>query len=704
MAYAESTIGGSMGGQFRCWVNSIRTYDGGPAENFEEWRVEGGVKRVTSGSRVWNNYNQATYTIQLGMNGVATSGHFNYDTTGAGGIGAWGTGATRVYRNNAGVGFGFTSRTDINMSNSPYLTSGWVNSSDGVQTKYRHASLTALSMDAGGIPATDEGPLWLEFSNPSGASVDAFLEAPSPGFPRIFTSPGGIGSRYNFPNLSGGSLTTALQNAIPNSNTGTVRIGIHDSLGGDSWDYRDRTYTIKNDTGQADPLFSNFTYLDTNTATVYPGGTGTTSITGNNQVLIQGKSTLQATVTVANKATARKGASMSSYLFGIGDYSQTVAWSNTTDVVQDIGTVSDVTGAQNVTVRAIDSRGNGTTVSKPVTILEYFSPGFYNNLSVRYTNDFDNTNGITVNLFDTDVIGNIAPMTLAGVDKNAVLTTPTYGLAFDMAKGAGAFTGSWTDIAFTQDAGTGFVHVTPATLASQILTKMNGMTADNTVRWYVMFRIIDKLETQYYTAAIDVGTPFFRIGGDGSLYYKELEFFDTFTGNPNQWITGVSGIPIQGGWIRKPVPATTVAGAVSPAGAMTTGHAVYENTSANNGTNNDWINWKVHLSSGLYQIYVYYQAHTNAPYVVAYIHDNAELYGGTNNYFYVGERDMKKATAAGANVTGNTEAVWQLTWQGGPTIPVGDGHTYGLELDTVAADARTQHIMRVTAIEFRKVG
>lgn len=550
MAYAESTIGGSSGNSFRVWVNSIRTYDGGPAENVEDWRVEGGINRVsTAGGRIYNNYNNSTYTVQLGMNGVATSGSFSYDSTGTGGLKAWGTGATRVGRNAAGVGFGFTSRTDVNMSNGPYLTSGWVQSSDSVQTRYRHAVLTALSMDVGNIPGTDEGPIWLEFSNPGGASVDAFIET-APSFPRAYTSPGGQGSRYNFPNLAGGSLTVALQQASPNSNTNTMRIGIHDSQGGDNWDYRDRTYTIKNDIGQANPTFSNFTYLDTNATSV--------AVTGSNQVLIQGKSTLEATVSVANKATAKKFATMSSYLFTIGAYSNSSTWSNTVDVVKTIGTVSDVFGAQTLSVGAIDSRGNSTTVTKNVTVLEYASPGFYNNLDVGYTNDFDSSSGLTVNLFNTSVIGSISPMVLAGTDKNAV--TAVTGIQFDIAKGAGAYTGVWTNVAFTQQTGTGVITVTPATLATQILSKMNTMIADNTVQWFVMFKIQDKLETQYYTAVVDVGRPFFRIGANGRLYYKEIEFFETFSGDSSIYFPALLAGSITGTWALETPPAARVGG------------------------------------------------------------------------------------------------------------------------------------------------
>lgn len=548
MAYAESTIGGSLGGGFRVWINSIRTYDGSPGENFEEWRAEGGIKRVTAGSRVWNNYNAATFNVQLGINGVGNSGNFNYDYGGGtGNMNSWGTGTTRVYRNSAGVGFGFTSRMDVNLSNSPYLTSGWVTSSDSILTRYRNATLTALSMHAGNIPATDEGPLWLEFSNPGGANVQAFIEAPPGGGSRVYTS-GNVGSRFNFPNLSGGSLTTALQNAYKNSNTGTMRIGIRSEIAGyETYDYRDVTYTIKNDTGQANPTYSNFTYLDENPATV--------AVSGSNQVLIQGKSDLKVTVPIADKATANKFATMSNYLFSIGGYSQTVPWSNTVDVVHDIGAVSDVSGDQSLSVRAIDSRGNGTTATKTVTVLPYSSPGFYNNLSVNYANDFDIDDGLVVNLFNNSIIGTIAPMTLGGVDKNQV--TPTTGIRYDVAMGGDPFSGTWTNIPFTQEAGTGMVTVDPVALSTSIQGRYNAIAAanpsvsPNTVRWHILFEIQDKLETQYYTVSIDVGRPFFRIGADGRLYYKEIEFFETFSGRSDLYYPSLQAYNAVGtNWTR----------------------------------------------------------------------------------------------------------------------------------------------------------
>lgn len=398
----------------------------------------------------------------------------------------------------------------------------------------RHATLTALSTDQGGIPFTDEGPAWVEFSNPAGTAVDAFLEVVgTPG--RVYTS-GPIGSRFNFPFTT--AVINSLQSRLQNSNSGTVRIGIHDSLGGDNWDFRDRPFTIKNNNGQADPTFSNFIYKDTNSATV--------AVTGSDQILIQNKSTLQATVPVVDRATANKQATMKTYGFTVGGYSASSNWSNTSDVVHNVGVVSDVSGLQNLSVRAIDSRGNSKIVTKQVNILPYTSPGFYGGMTINYSNDFDVSDGITVELFNNNVLGSVSPLTLSGADINEVNE-----LSFDMAKDTGAYTGTPVNIAFTQVAGTGEITIDAETLATAIETKMNGMTADNTVRWHIIFKITDKLETQYFTVTIDVGRPFFRIGADGRLYYKEIEFFDTFSGRSDQYYPSVQAYPRSGsGWAR----------------------------------------------------------------------------------------------------------------------------------------------------------
>ncbi len=508
MAYSESTVGGNVGGSFRVWVNSIRTYDGGPNENFEEWRAEGGLNRVSSaGGNIFNNYSNSSYTLQLGLNGMAASGNFSYNfNTATGTKLAWGTGTTRVYRDGAGNGFGFQSRMDINLQNSPFLTSGWVTSNDGLITRPRHAVLTGLSMDAGGIVFTDETQSWVDFSNPSGGQVDAFIDIY--GYGRLQTDTF-VGSRHYM--QYDAARMNQIQQASPNSNSYTLNIGIIDHVGGgDTYDFRVRTGYIANGSGQANPLFSNFVYADTNATTV--------AITGNDQVLIQGKSTLQTTVSVANKATARKFATMNYYNYSIGGYSQNSGYSSSSDIVWPIGLVSDVTGTQNLAVRAIDSRGNSATVSKPLTILPYSSPVFVPSLKVSYSNNFDISNGIQVSASGS-TIASIAPMTLSGADKNAIVTN---GIKFDVSKEDNlSYTGTPVNIPWTQDPGTGAITTDLTNLGSAIVAKINGMLPDNTKRWYINFEIQDKLETKTYETFIDIGKPIFRIGTDNKVYNNE---------------------------------------------------------------------------------------------------------------------------------------------------------------------------------------
>lgn len=103
----------------------------------------------------------------------------------------------------------------------------------------------------------------------------------------------------------------------------------------------------------APPTFNDFEYEDINT--------NTTSITEDSSKIILGYSTLQITIGGNNKAIANKGASMSYYLVnGVQyTYSDNVVitlekWNNST-----------------ITITAVDSRGNATSVTKTLTVAEY---------------------------------------------------------------------------------------------------------------------------------------------------------------------------------------------------------------------------------------------------------------------------------------------------------------------------------------------
>lgn len=661
MAYAESTIGGSSGGQFRVWINSIRTFNGNEAQNYEQWRAEGGINRVTSGSRIWNLNNNNTYLVQLGINGMAASGNFTYDAPSGwtGTLKSWGTGTTTANRDNAGNGFGFQSRTDVNMQNSPYLTTGWVTSNDSVQTKPRYGDIDVITGTPGGALTDETTSIFVDWHKYVGSAhlwfrldqinnSDATYHLINPSDPYTWTG-----------------FQTWLRTSMANTNSTTLYIYYGDDLDSngsvDRWDSPNTyTITIKNDTGQANPTFTDFDYVDANATTV--------AVTGDDQVLIQGKSDLEVNVDSTDKATANKNATMSSYTFSIGGYSQSSPWSNTLDVPKDIGIVSDVSGNQALSVRAVDSRGNSTTVTKNVTILPYASPGFYSALNISYTNDFDVDDGLTATLFNDEVIGSISPMTLGVSDINEV-PSPA-GLRYDIAKDTGSFTGTWTNIPFTQQAGTGYILVDPAWLASSVESRMNSMTADNTVRWHIIFEITDALETQYFTVTIDVGRPFFRIGADGRLYYKEIEFFETFSGKSDFYYPSVQAYSLTGtAWAR-----TGASGYIG-------GWSLLYNPG---GANGDQWEMEVYLPAGVYQFVFYFYGGVGT--VIVDVHINGtQIINDFDTY----------------NAGGNTD---KIVTSG--NIGVLDGATYNVVGTTVGRNAgnTTNWINGLFAIKAQRVG
>jgi hypothetical protein len=630
MAYAESTIGGSSGSSFRVWINSIRTFDGNQAQNYEQWRAEGGVNRVVSGTRVWNLNNNNTYNVQLGINGMAASGSFSYDAPAnwTGGLKSWGTGTTTANRNSAGTGFGFQSRMDVNMNNSPYLTSGWVTSNDSVQTKARYGDITAITPSAAAGVNDETGTVTVDWYKHTGRATLWFRLDQINGSDTTHRKTNVTQDPYQWTGWQSWVQTTMV-----NTNSTTLYIYYGDDLDSngsvDRYDTANtRTLTIKNNTGQANPTFLDYDYLDTNAASV--------AITGNDQALIQGKSTLEATVVAADKATPNKNAIMKTYSFTVGSYSSSSVWSNTLDVVKNIGVISDVTGTQDLSVRAIDSRGNSKTITKQVEILPYNNPGYYVGLDVSYVNDFDTSSGIEVSLLNNTTIGSISPLTLGGSDKNAV--TPTTGLRFDMAFGNDPYTGTWTDIAYTQVAGTGLVNVTKATLESAILSKYNTLAAlnpsviPNTERWYILFELTDKFGPQYFTAITDVGRPFFRIGADGRLYYKEIEFFSTFSGESSFYYPSVLAKSSVGTWALETPPA-----------ARAGGFAMFRNTTA---ALNDECYIDVYVPAGTYSLTFYFDQATTGGQITLNL-DNQITFA--TNYETVGAAGLNQGTTGSVN-------------------------------------------------------
>lgn len=188
----------------------------------------------------------------------------------------------------------------------------------------------------------------LNFTNPSGSVVDLYLESPN-GTVRVTRT--GITNPYVL------ELTPEEKNILfglaPTSNSLAVRFRLRTA---DTYNSnRDGIATISN----ANPIFNNFEYEDINPITL--------ALTGNNQTIIKGYSTLRAIISTSNKAVAQKGATMDKYRLVVGSKQIDVDYSDSSDVNLELENIDN-----NVfIVYAIDSRGNSTT--KQISPTEYIA-------------------------------------------------------------------------------------------------------------------------------------------------------------------------------------------------------------------------------------------------------------------------------------------------------------------------------------------
>lgn len=150
-----------------------------------------------------------------------------------------------------------------------------------------------------------------------------------------------------------------LRNATTKSKTRKVYFILRSTIGGEYYYSAEaRILTIAN----AEPGFTeeNVSYADVNEAVV--------AVTENPQHIVQNFSSLTAYIT---DAEAKKGATMSHYTIELHGITKTTAESGAVDL-GGIDSSQDLI----MTVTAVDSRGNTTTVEKTVTMFEWVAPTF----------------------------------------------------------------------------------------------------------------------------------------------------------------------------------------------------------------------------------------------------------------------------------------------------------------------------------------
>lgn len=135
----------------------------------------------------------------------------------------------------------------------------------------------------------------------------------------------------------------------------------------------------------ANPIFNNFVFEDTNTVTI--------ALTGNNQNIIQGYSNVKATIPVEFIAEAQKSASMVKYSFTCSDDQRDITYSSDSSTNNTIENVKS--GVFNV--YAIDSRNNSTLVTKNANQTIAYNPLTKGNITVTRQNGSSEQTTLTLN-------------------------------------------------------------------------------------------------------------------------------------------------------------------------------------------------------------------------------------------------------------------------------------------------------------------
>lgn len=331
---------------------------------------------------------------------------------------------------------------------------------------------------------TDETNPTLTYSNPSSFECDVSIEFEGGSITRADAVSGASGS-YTM-QLTDSERTT-LRNASKKLQTLKVTYVLKTTIDGTAYYSRAER---KMNVVDAAPVLGAVSYEDTNAATV--------AVTGDKSRIIQNHSTL--TVTIP-KATAKKGATITSYA---------IAFGGVTKEVQKAGAVSigavDVSYSQALTVTATDSRGFTASESVQVTVDDYSAPTAV--IDLHRLNNFEPTTFITANSRYSYLDG-----------KNAATIAAKFKKVSDSSYG------------------------TPIELADSI---QSTVTCDRDSAYDFVVTIADKLESTDYNLTLGKGIPSFFIDtkkssvGVNCLPTQE----NAFQLGDSAWLTAQGAYPV----------------------------------------------------------------------------------------------------------------------------------------------------------------
>jgi len=271
------------------------------------------------------------------------------------------------------------------------------------------------------------------------------------------------------------SITPAaskIYSLTPNSNTYKARYIITTTANGKSYtNSKDVTFTVTN----SNPTFSNFTYQDTNTTI--------TALTGNNQILVNGYSNVKATVSTANKATAKNSATMKTYKLAVGNKNVSANYNASANVNLSINSINNNV----LDLYAIDSRGNSTKVRKTATIKNY------SNIKIK-----------TLSVTRQNNVGTVTTLKFEGEFWNASFGSVTNAITNCKYKYKTTSSSTWAD---------GKTTLTYTISGNRITGSLNvqgdkgtdGFSADNS--YNIQLILSDKLSTATYNVILSSGNP-----------------------------------------------------------------------------------------------------------------------------------------------------------------------------------------------------
>jgi Siphovirus protein of unknown function (DUF859) len=229
----------------------------------------------------------------------------------------------------------------------------------------------------------------------------------------------------------------------------------------------------------AKPIFdvSSIHYYDTNANTL--------AITGDNQSIIQAVSYVDVSIDAIDKAVAQKGASMVSYIVTLNGLQKSANYSSTANVYFGMGTVQSAVDVV-LSVKAVDSRGLYTEVTKTVKVIPYSIPKVIS--TAKRKNNFEVESVVALN-------GSISPVKVGGVQKNAITQAK---FRYKIKTEAWSTSHPYLDFAYT-------------TLAETFTATDKILQLNNTLAYDVEVVVADKLSSRTLLLSVSSGKPIFFI-------------------------------------------------------------------------------------------------------------------------------------------------------------------------------------------------